>query len=99
MQSKDKHGPGYAKKPTRCLTNSVVSAGALSQRCPENHRHVHLMEGRDRAAAVYPTELCRTICRATLEQANEDAGDLMCIRCVDNYDDDHVKQVASEEPQ
>ena len=44
MQSKDKHGPGYAKKQTRCLTNSVVPARLLSRRCPENHRHVHLME-------------------------------------------------------
>ena len=99
MQSKDTHGPGYAKKPTRFLTNSVVSARALSRRCPENHRHVHLMEGRARAAAVYPQELCRTICRATLEQAKADAGDLTCIQCVDNDDDDRVNQVAFEEPQ
>ena len=99
MKSKDKHGLGYAKKPTRFLTNSVVSARALSQRCPGNHRHVHLIEGRARAAAVYLQELCRTICRATLEQAKADAGDLMCIRCVDDADDDHVNQVAFEEPQ
>ena len=26
MQSKDKHGPVYAKKPTRFLTNSIMSA-------------------------------------------------------------------------
>jgi hypothetical protein len=95
MQSKDKHGPGYAKKPTRFLTNSVVSARALSRRCPENHRHVHLMEGRARAAAVYPQELCRVICRATLEQAKADAGDLVCLQCVDG--DEHVNEVAFEE--
>ena len=81
MQSKDKHGPGYAKKPTRFLTNSIMSAEALSRRCPCNQRHVHLMEGRARAAAVYARELCRTICRATSEQAKVDARDLMCIRC------------------
>jgi len=97
MQSKDKHGPGYAKKPTRFLTNSVVSARALSRRCPENHRHVHLMEGRARAAAVYPQELCRVICRATLEQAKADAGDLVCLQCTDG--DEHVDEVAFEEPQ
>ena len=74
MQSRDRHGPGYAKKPTRFLTNSVVSAKALSRRCPNNHRHVHLMEGRARAAAIYPQELCRTICRATLEQAKAGKG-------------------------
>ena len=52
MQSKDKHGPGYAKKPTRFLTNVIMSAKALSRRCLENHRHVHLMEGRARSAAT-----------------------------------------------
>ena len=97
MQSKDKHGPGYAKQPTRFLTNSVVSARALSRRCPENHRHVHLMEGRARAAAVDPQALCRVICRATLEQAKADAGDLVCLQCVDG--DEHVNEVALEEPQ
>ena len=37
MQSKDRHGPGYAKMPTRFLTNSIMSAEAKSRRCPENH--------------------------------------------------------------
>ena len=99
MQYKDKHGPGYAKKPTRSLTDSVVSARALSQRCPGNHRHVHLMEGRARAAAAYPQELCRMICRATFEQAKADAGDLVCIQCVDGKEDEHINKVAFEEPQ
>ena len=53
MQCNDKHGPGYAKKPTRFLTNSIMSARALSRRCPGNHRHVDLMEGGARAAAIY----------------------------------------------
>ena len=52
MQSKDKHGPGYAKKPARFLTNSIMSAKALSRRCPGNHRHAHIMERRARAAAI-----------------------------------------------
>ena len=99
MQSKDKHGPGYAKKPTRFLTNSTMSARALSRRCPDNHRHVHLMEGRARAAAIYPQELCRTICRASLEQAKADAGDLVCIQCVDDREEEHVNEVAFEETQ
>ena len=57
------------------------------------------MEGRARSAAVYPQELCRTICRATLEQAKADAGDLVCIQCVDGNDDEHINEVAFEEPQ
>ena len=99
MQSEDKHGPGYAKKPTRFLTNSIVSAKALSRRCPLNHRHFHFMEGRARAAAIYRQELCRTICRATLEQAKADTGDRLCIQCVDSDEEDHVNEVAFEEPQ
>ena len=33
MLSKDKHRPGYAKKPTRFLTNSITSAKTLSNKC------------------------------------------------------------------
>ena len=94
MQLKDKHGPGYAKKPMRFLTNSIKTAKALNKKCLGNHRHVHLMEERTRAAAAYPQELCRIICCATLEHATADAGDLMCIRCVDDEGDDHVNGVA-----
>ena len=65
MTSTDQRGPGFVKKPTRFLTNSIEAAKALSKRCPRGHRHVHLMEGRARAAAVYPPELCRTMCKAT----------------------------------
>ena len=57
------------------------------------------MEGRARAAVVYPQELCRSICRATLEQARADAGDSMCIRCDDDEGDEHVSEVAFEKPQ
>ena len=48
---------------------------------------------------MYLPELCRTICRATLEQGKADAGDFMCIRCVDDEGDEHVNEVAFEEPQ
>ena len=30
---------------------------------PKNHEHVHLMNGRARAAQGYPSTLCRAICR------------------------------------
>ena len=57
MQPKDKHGPGYAKKSTRFLTKPMMSAKAMSRRCPGNQWHVHLMEG-----SADPQELCRIIC-------------------------------------
>ena len=99
MQSKDKHGPGYAKKPTIFLTNPIMSARTLSRRCHDNHQHFHLMEGRARAAAIYPQELCRTICRATLEQAKAHAGYFCCIQGVDDVEEEHVNEVAFEEQQ
>ena len=88
MQSKDRHGVGFAMKLARFLTNPIATAKAPSRRCPGNHRHVHLVEGRARAAAIYPQVLLRAICRATLEQAKADAGDMMCVQCVESEDDD-----------
>ena len=82
MRARDRHGEGFAMKPTRFLTNSIEKAKALNKKCPGGHRHVHLMEGRARAAAIYPKHLCRTVCRATLSQARVDASDLFCMECV-----------------
>ena len=57
------------------------------------------MEGRARAAALYPQELCGIICRATFEQAKAIAGDMLCIQWVGDVGDDHAGKVALEEPQ
>ena len=57
MVSRDKDGPGFARKPTTFLTTSVEIQKALSRKCtPGQHRHVPLMEGRA-AALVYPRQL------------------------------------------
>ena len=50
-------------------------------------------------ARDWPQELSRTICRATLEQAKANAGDLVRTQCVDGNGNEHVNEVASEEPQ
>ena len=39
------------------------------------------------------------ICMATLEQVKADAGDLVFIQCVDDGEEEHVNEVAFEEPQ
>ena len=73
-------------------------AKTLNRRCPGGHRHVHLMEKRARAAAVYPKELCRAVCKATLCQARTDASDLLCVECVKCDDgNDEVCDVEFEE--
>ena len=96
MKSKDERGEGFAKKPTKFLTNSGEMARALNRQCPGDHRHVHLMAGRARAAAIYPKELCVTVCKATMRQATVDAGNLACMKCVDKGDGD-VMNVEFEE--
>ena len=57
------------------------------------------MEGRDRSAKICPQERCRTICKAILEQAKAEAGDLVCIQRVDDGEEEHINEVAFEEPQ
>ena len=45
-----------AKKPISFGTNSWAIARELGKKCTGNHKHGHLMEGRDKAAAVHPPE-------------------------------------------
>ena len=49
------------KKPTRVLSNMPSIAMALDRRCSNDHRHVHLMSGRAKAAARYSDEFCHAI--------------------------------------
>ena len=43
MKAADGWGEGYARKPTRFLTNSKAIFEKLSSRCPGEHRHVSLV--------------------------------------------------------
>ena len=55
---------------------------------------MHLMEGRARAAAIYPKQLCMTVCKATLSQAKMDAVDMVCVECIDQPNSlDEVNEV------
>ena len=68
---------GPAKKPTGFMTNSPMIARRLSLRCDGSHTHIHLDEGRAKAAEEYPEGLCREICRGLKDQKNEDAKNLV----------------------
>ena len=68
LVSVDKEGPGPARKTTRFLTNSPRVAEELGRRCPGDHRHVQLINGRAAAAQRYPAELCEAICRGAAAQ-------------------------------
>ena len=65
------------------LTNSVGLKNALGKKCPGCPRHVQLVEGRARAAQVYPKELCRAVTRGIIEQARLDTADMFSIECED----------------
>ena len=60
--------------PTRFMTNSVYIADRLNRKCVNlrnkelTHRHVVLMNGRARAAQVYPHALCKAIREGLIEQ-------------------------------
>eukprot|EP00972_Heterocapsa_arctica_P060374 8904351-Heterocapsa_arctica.AAC.1 len=54
LTSVDAEGPGAARKTTRFLTNSTHIARELDKRCPGDHRHVQLINGRAAAAQKYP---------------------------------------------
>ena len=88
MKSTDQLGEAYVKKPTTFLTNSLEMSKSLSRRCtPGEHRHVHLMEGRAAAAAIYPPGLCRAVLKGITKQARVDRGNLMSFKCVDDVNE------------
>ena len=50
-----KKGVTYpAMKPTDFFTNAVMVSRELMRRCPGDHVHAHLDEGRAKAAETYP---------------------------------------------
>ena len=53
MSASDAWGEALVMKLTSYLTSSQGNVGKLSQRCDKQHRHVHLVWGRARAASEY----------------------------------------------
>lgn len=77
MQSEDAGGKGLVYKMTRWLTNNRRIAQVLNGVCSNSkgktwHRHVHLINGRARAAQVYPPKLVRAILEALKQQLVDD---------------------------
>ena len=77
MKSKDASGVGYVRKPTRWMTNSKVLAEILQKECPNKEgrtwrRHVMLVNGRAKAAQVYPPALVAAILKGIKAQMKED---------------------------
>ena len=79
MRAEGARGEGFVRKDTGWLTNSPALRDILEGGCSNKgkpvkdwHRHVHLINGRARAAQVYPPRLVRAILRGLKEQMRSD---------------------------
>ena len=54
------------------MTNSSKLANHLNKQCSRNHRHVHVVTGKAKNAAIYPDELCETTCKGIREELDRD---------------------------
>ena len=77
MMSTDKHGlqgTGYVRKETGWMTNCEALAELLEGECSNQtgkapwHRHVHLIGGLARQAAIYPPKLVKAVLRCLKTQ-------------------------------
>ena len=79
LMSEDELGRDPAKKPISLRTNSVEVNRAIGVKCRGGHRHVHVMAGRARAAAHYPVNICKSLCKGKRRQAKVDASDMVSM--------------------
>ena len=78
MTSTDEFGKGLAKKPTRMISSSPevlrrVEAWCSNEFGGHQHRHVNVVQGRAKAAQVYPRELGMKICEGIAAQRKFDS--------------------------
>ena len=72
MWQKDNQGRARVKKATGFMTNAECIAERLRVKCKGLHRHITLINGRAKAAEVYPDKLCREIVLGLIEQMESD---------------------------
>lgn len=71
MTAEDEKGPGEVKKVTTIRTNSPYVAWMTNRRCTQDHRHVHLVNGKASPAQRLPKKLCRSIAKGIIEQKRQ----------------------------
>ena len=72
MKQEDEQGVAHVKKRTGFMTNCRNIAERLNRRCQNEHRHIELLNGRAKAAQVYPDKLCAEIVKGLIDQMEED---------------------------
>ena len=79
-------------KATGFMTNCDGIAKRLAKKCNDGHRHIVLVNGRAKQAAIYPEKLCRQIVKGLMEQMKTDGrlnGDeIGATRAVDHATDE-----------
>ena len=73
MTSTDEQGEAPVKKGTRLMSSSGEFLKRVDRKCSNGgggtqHRHVHLIQGRAKAAQVYPRELADSLCEGIAAQ-------------------------------
>ena len=101
LTASDGQKPSPARKSTSFMTNSPCIAQRLCLRCPNNreykvHDHVILVNGRAKAAQVYPPALCRAICTGLREQLDADRQGSFLLANVDANGVNNTKQLVEE---
>ena len=71
-------GDAPAMKPEQFMSNSWCVLQELSVRCDKSHRHQPLMGGRAAKAAEHPDDLCKAICRGSVNQQKYDRSHGVC---------------------
>ena len=54
------------------MSNCELVMRKMNKRCDGSHEHQQLIDGRAKAAAIYPEGLCRAICKGLMEQLRMD---------------------------
>ena len=92
MTQEDGQGVGRIRKSTGFATNAPQLARRLAKTCTGQHRHIHLIGGRAKAAEIYPPKLCKAIIEGLVSQMEEDGkiekgsiGVIMAVDPLDNY--------------
>ena len=78
------------------MSNAVAVLRELDKQCPGSERHVQLMSGRAKDAAIYPKGLCRAVCRGVQRQLDADMRDLMVLAFEGELDDVELHEVAEQ---
>ena len=72
MKQRGSEGVARVKKATGFMTNAKCIAHRLEVKCNGLHRHITLINGRAKAAEVYPDKLCKAIIMGLVEQMEHD---------------------------